>query len=50
MRKDVIDTVQQCKECLLFNEDAPQKHYYPLLVDEAFERVGIDLIGPILTV
>jgi hypothetical protein len=46
MRKDVIDVIKACKECQKFNDNRKETMNYPLLIGEAFERVGIDLMGP----
>jgi hypothetical protein len=46
MREDTNKFVRNCKECLLFNDKNKDKGVYPLMIGEAFERVGIDLMGP----
>lgn len=51
MRKEIYETVAKCLECALFNNKATNsnKHYFPLLIGEAMERIGIDTVGPLST-
>lgn len=46
MREDTNDILQKCKECMLFNDKGRSRGIYPILVGDAFERIGIDLMGP----
>ena len=46
MREDVYKTLKICRQCLAFNDKRPGNVCYPLLIGEAFERIGIDLMGP----
>jgi hypothetical protein len=47
MQKDVANVLKSCKKCSLFNEKRKESCNYPLLIGKAFEKVGIDLIGPL---
>ncbi|MGL5708461.1 MAG: reverse transcriptase domain-containing protein [Aeromonas sp.] len=49
LRDDVYKVLRSCKQCLSFNDKRPGASNYPLLIGEAFERVGIDLMGPFKT-
>lgn len=46
MKVNIIDTLKSCKECMMFNNKGRNTSFYPLLVGEAFEKIGIDLMGP----
>lgn len=48
MRNDCIELLKTCPECLIFNEDKITKANYPILIGESMERVGIDVIGPLI--
>ncbi|MGL6195104.1 MAG: reverse transcriptase domain-containing protein, partial [Thermoguttaceae bacterium] len=47
MRTDVNEIVQNCSECLIFNDGRAPQFNYPLLIGEVFERIGLDTIGPL---
>lgn len=47
MLNDCKEILQTCSECLIFNDEREIKTNYPLLVGEIFDRIGIDLIGPL---
>ena len=47
MREDVEKVIRSCNECQRFNEGQKKTYNYPLLVGEAFERIGIDTMGPL---
>lgn len=51
MRKEIYEVVSKCKECALFNDPKTNsnKHYFPPLIGEAMERIGIDTVGPMTT-
>ena len=46
MREDTLDVVKRCEECMKFNNKKSATSNYPLMIGEAFERIGIDLMGP----
>lgn len=46
MREDCIKVIRECEQCALFNEEKLQNLISSILVGDAFEKIGIDLIGP----
>lgn len=48
MRKEIYETVAKCQECQLYNDTTTHsnKHFFPLMIGESMERIGIDIIGP----
>jgi hypothetical protein len=47
MREDVDKVIKSCEQCQFYNNTNRKKSYYPLLIGEAFERIGIDLMEPL---
>ncbi len=47
MREFCIKVIRECEQCALFNEETLQESNYPILVDDAYEKIGINLIGPL---
>lgn len=45
MREDCIKFIRECEQCTLFNEETSQESNYPILVGDAYVKIGIDLIG-----
>ena len=47
MRKDVEEYVRSCDKCQRRGKSKNKHELHPISVEEPFERIGIDLVGPL---